>query len=136
MPRKCKISAEQWDWAINLFELGHMNGRQIADDLGVSPQTLMREMRRREAVYGSRVEEAIAPLNACIDEKQRLEALRRAEADRKAIDRAAATTALLDEMMKAILAADQRGELASVGGLVEQVGAAFGVSPSRRPRLR
>ena len=136
MPNKCAVTASTWDRATDLFELGHCNGRQIADALGVSPQTVMREMRRRGAIHGSRVHETVAPLNARIDEKQRRAALRRAEADRKAIARTTATMEFLDAMMKALVAADQRGDLASAAGMLDQVGSALGVSTSPRSRRR
>lgn len=136
MTRKCVVSNKQWEDAANRFELGLRNGNELARDLGVSPQTVMREMKRRGARKGSRVHEALGELNALIDRKQRLAARRRAELERMAEEHAESTLALVGQMVAAILKADQLGDLGLVAGTIDQATAALGAKLPRRSRRR
>ena len=78
MPAKNTISEQTWNEQAALYELGFKHGNQIARELGVSPQTVSRQMKRRGAVKGSRVSESVQGLEAALDQlgrtqRQRLE---------------------------------------------------------------
>ncbi len=107
MPNKNSVPANQWDQAQDAYELGFMNARQIGERLGVSRQTVTREMERRGAVKASRVHETIADLNALWDRQ----AAERRRQESKQWDarfaRATATTEIIDSMMNFLLEADR-----------------------------
>lgn len=98
------ITREQWDEAVASYELGYQNGAQIARELGVSPATVCREFKRRGARKGCRVGEVVAELVAKLDaEAKERQALVEA--------RSAAISALAGELIDAVFAADQAGDL-------------------------
>lgn len=96
------ISVQRWDEVTDLFELGFRNGRQLAADLGVSPQTVMREMKRRGAVKGRRAHESVADLEAFLDRRARRRANERAMAELTVAQRRAAGLVVIGRMMEAI----------------------------------
>lgn len=102
--RRKSISQAQWDEATASYELGYQNGAQIARELGVSPATVCREFKRRGARKGCRVGEVVADLVAKLDGEAKE---RQAVADA----RAAAISALAGELVEAVFAADQAGDL-------------------------
>jgi hypothetical protein len=127
--RRNPIPGETWDLMVIQFELGTMSGSKIARELGVSPQTVMREMRKRGAIKGSRIHEATIALNAEIDRRQ-LERLRR---DREVWDRnyaiAKSLTDAVGDMMYALVAADEMGDITLVDDFINQLG---DVLPAKR----
>lgn len=132
MPKRSDIPPEQWDHATDLFELGFKNGRELAIYFGVSPQTVMREMKRRGAIKGRRSRETVADLEASLDRK----ALRRAHAKAKEeivlARRLADSQAIINHLMEAIVQADELGDLSLANGAVAGAASAFGVRTSRR----
>lgn len=72
MPKKNSVCPVMWDHCADLYEVGFKNGRQIADFLGVSPQTVMREMRKRGVTKGLRAYESVRKFEAELD-RQKLE---------------------------------------------------------------
>lgn len=136
MPKRCDIPPERWDEVADLFEVGFKHACVIAKELGVSLQTVMREMRRRGAQKGTRVHETVAELNNLIDLKQRHAAMKRAAMDRMAAERSAATLVMLGDMVAAIAEADERGNLAFAAEKIDQTAAACGFSLPRRSRRR
>jgi hypothetical protein len=98
------ITKEQWDEAVASYELGHQNGAQIARKLSVSPATVCREFKRRGARKGCRVGEVVAELVAKLDaEAKERQAIAEAKAD--------AISALAAQLVDAIFAADEAGDL-------------------------
>lgn len=136
MPKRCNIPQELWDEAAEVFELGFKHANAIAHDLGVSPQTVMREMRRRGARKGARASETVTELNAQIDLKQQREARRREAIRAAKEERREAMDAALSAMFEALLEADQRGELGLTAGMIEDTATALGVQVARRSRSR
>lgn len=128
--------AAPWDEAAESYELGLVSQRQIAAKLGVSPATVSRELKRRGATKGSRVQESVADLVAYLDRKQRRVAHMRAAAEHRAAQRRADTFAVLDAMMEAIMAADGVGDLTLADATIEHAGAAFGAPVRRRSKRR
>lgn len=137
MPKKCSVTQEQWDSAADRFELGLRHGNQLASELGVSAQTVMREMQRRGAIKGSRVHETVADLEALLDRKQLREADLRSQAEHLLAKRHAATFAVLDQMMAAIEHAAADGDVTLAGSTIDHAAMALGVrirTKARRPR--
>ncbi|MCL6740564.1 helix-turn-helix domain-containing protein [Sphingomonas sp. RB56-2] len=102
------ITKEQWDEAAASYELGYRNGAQIARELGVSPATVSREFKRRGCVKASRIAEFVADLEARLDAEAEQKAQAKAAAD---AERAKALDHLVGELMDALMAADQAGNL-------------------------
>lgn len=102
------ITKERWDEAAASYELGLRNGAQIARELGVSPATVSREFKRRGCVKASRIAEFVADLEARLDAEAEQKAQAKAAAD---ADRAKALNHLVGELMDALMAANQAGNL-------------------------
>jgi len=102
------VSKEQWDEAAAAYELGYKHAAQVARELGVSAATVSREFKRRSCVKACRVAETIADLEARLD----AEAERKARADAAAAaERATTVNSLVGELMDALMAANQEGDL-------------------------
>jgi IS30 family transposase len=101
---RISVTKEQWDEATASYELGYKNGAQIARELGVSPATVCRELKRRGARKGCRVGEVVAELVVKLDAEAKE---RQAEAEA----RAAAISALAAQLVDIVFAADQAGDL-------------------------
>jgi IS30 family transposase len=129
-PRK-SITGEQWQKAVNTFELGHKNGSQIARDLGVSAATVSREFKRRGARKGCRVAETIVELVAELDERDRRRAIIRETREAELAKRSAAIDAMVDELMRSLVAASKTGSFSAVNEKIAEVGGALGVKLAR-----
>jgi DNA-binding Lrp family transcriptional regulator len=70
MPKKNSVCPVMWDYCADLYEVGYKNGRQIAALLGVSPQTVMREMKKRGVTKGLRAYESVRALEAELDHRK------------------------------------------------------------------
>lgn len=136
MPRTCNVTSDQWDRAADVFELGFKHANQLARELGVSPQTVSREMKKRGAKKGSRSWETVADLDAFLARKRRREADARALAETTAAERRAAGLAVLNRMMAAILKADELGDLTLAEDTIHETASAFGVRVPSRKRSR
>ena len=126
MPAKCKITLEKWDEATDFFELGFVNGRDLALDFGVSPQTVMREMRRRGAKKGSRVHETVVHLEARFDREARHRADVKLTAELAIAERRAAGLAILGSMMAALIEADRLGDVTLADPAIAKTAAFLG----------
>jgi IS30 family transposase len=102
------ITKEQWAEAATDYELGHKHGAQIARELGVSPATVSREFKRRGCVKACRVGEFVADLEVRLNVEAERKARAKAAAD---AERAKALDSLVGELMDAITAANQAGNL-------------------------
>lgn len=129
-PRK-SITEEQWQQAVETFELGYKNGSQIARDLGVSPSTVSREFKRRGARKGCRVEETIVDLVAELDEKDRRRFVIREAREAELAKRSAAIDAMMDELMRSLVAASKIGSFSALNEKIAEVGGALGVKLAR-----
>ena len=136
MPKNCNVTPEQWDQATDFFELGFRNGRQLAAELGVSPQTVMREMKKRGAKKGSRVNQTVVQLEAFLNRKRQREARMRAAAEYTAAPRRAAGLAAIDRMVKALTEADRRGDITLAEDVMAQTATAFGARVPRKVRRK
>lgn len=132
MPRKCNVSLAQWVEATERYELGYVHANHLARELGVSPQTVMREMRKRGAIKGSRASETITELVAELDRKALHRAHLQAAADRLAVDRLMASLSILDNMMAALQQAERDGDVTLARDVIDITGPAFGYGVSRR----
>lgn len=130
MPKRNAIPDEVWDTYVASFELGFMGVTAIARRLGLSPQTVSREMERRGAVKCSRMHEVVEEIEARLDrEKRETELMELAEAERQqaAIE---ANCKAIGRLVALLEAADDRGELALLGPAMKRM--AKGAAKSRR----
>lgn len=112
MPRQKlpHITPEQWNDVVAAYELGHLSQRQIARILGVSPATVCRKMKSRDAVKASRICEVIEALNAELDLARSVRCqAEAAEWDAK-LEQFQRTTDMVGRMVQAIIMADQLGD--------------------------
>lgn len=129
-PRKL-ITEEQWQQAVETFELGYKNGSQIARDFGVSAATVSREFNCRGARKGCRVAETIVDLVAELDERDRRRAIIREAREAELAKRSAAIDAMMDELMRSLIAASKAGNLSAANDKINEVGSALGVKMAR-----
>jgi DNA-binding MurR/RpiR family transcriptional regulator len=119
--RPKSIPKEAWDKAAEAYELGTKHGTAIARELGVSPATVSREFKRRGCRKGCRAFETVVALNAALDERDRERMRRRDEELAATARRSASLDSLVDGMMKALLAADEGGNLSAAAPVVAEV---------------
>lgn len=121
-----------WDQEVAYYELGLKHANQIARELGVSPQTVSRHMKRRGAVKGSRVQESIQELFYALDRKARAAALvdlTDSQRRRKVAEENMKSVGL---MVEALFEANRLGDLSLAAPAINRVSAAIG--PRRRRR--
>ena len=126
MPAKNKIADAVWDEQTDLYEIGLKHACEIAEELGVSPQTVSRELKRRGAIKGSRVNQSVEDLVALLDRKKKRAALVELSESRSRRKIAEANTRVVGGMLAALIRADEQGDLSSVAPLVVSIGKAFG----------
>jgi IS30 family transposase len=132
MPAKNTISEQAWDEQAALYELGFKHGNQIARELGVSPQTVSRQMKRRGAVKGSRVNETMQDLEAALDRKARCAALMElsdSERRRRVVE---ANLEAVGQMVAALLEADRQGDLTLAAPAIDRMASTLGQKRKRR----
>ena len=125
------VTDEQWDEAADAFELGLKHASEIARGLGVSQSTVSREMNRRGCIKGRRSHQTVKELEGFLDRRARRRILTRREQQEVAEHARAATNALIDRMMNAIIAADRAGDLSKAAPMVEKIGKTLNVKPIR-----
>ena len=118
--RQKRLSLSEWQSAVDLYELGHLNVRQLSEKFGVSKQAISKGLSKRGAIRGRRVAETLIEYEAYLDEKQR----RRLELDRETWDRAMARVnsqlVMIDALMELVFEADRNGNLADLKPVVAQ----------------
>ena len=132
MPAKNTISDETWDEQAALYELGFKHGAQIARELGVSPQTVSRQMKRRGAVKGSRVNESIQDLEERLDRKARCAALMELSDSQRRRKVVEANMEAVGQMVAALLEADRQGDLALAAPAIDRMASTLGQKRKRR----
>ena len=133
MPAKNTISEQTWDEQAALYELGFKHGNQIARELGVSPQTVSRQMKSRGAVKGCRVSESVQDLKAALDRKARCAALMElsdSERRRRVVE---ANLEAVGQMVAALLEADRQGDLTLAAPAIDRMASTLG---QKRKRCR
>ncbi len=131
MPAKNTISEQTWNEQAALYELGFKHGNQIARELGVSPQTVSRQMKRRGAEKGSRVNETIQDLEAALDRKARCAALMDlsdSQRRRKVVEE---NLEAVGKMVAALLEADRQGDLTLVAPAIDRMASTLGQKRKR-----
>ncbi len=132
MPAKNTISEQTWNEQAALYELGFKHGNQIARELGVSPQTVSRQMKRRGVVKGSRVNETIQDLEAALDRKARCAALMDLSDSQRRRKVVEANLEAVGKMVAALLEADRQGNLTLAAPVIDRMASTFG----QKRRLR
>ena len=132
MPAKNTISEQTWNEQAALYELGFKHGNQIARELGVSPQTVSRQMKRRGAVKGSRVNETMQDLEAALDRKARCAALMELSDSQRRRRVVEANLEAVGQMVAALLEADRQGDLTLAAPVIDRMASALGQKRKRR----
>ncbi|MAM37297.1 MAG: hypothetical protein CL949_02035 [Erythrobacter sp.] len=132
MPAKNTISEQTWNEQAALYELGFKHGNQIARELGVSPQTVSRQMKRRGAVKGSRVSESVKDLKAILDRKARRAALMELSDSQRRRRVVEANLEAVGQMVAALLEADRQGDLTLAAPVIDRVESGLGRKRKRR----
>lgn len=131
MPKRNAIPDEVWETYAASFELGYMGVTAIARRLGLSPQTVSREMARLGAVKSSRIHEVVEELEARLDrEKQQRELVELAAAERQHLAMEANCKAI-GRLISLLEAADGRGELAMLGPAIKRMAKGSPKNPRR-----
>tara|TARA_B100002049_G_C16040816_1_gene358847 strand:+ start:797 stop:1198 length:402 start_codon:yes stop_codon:yes gene_type:complete len=131
MPAKNKMAEKTWDEQAALYEFGFKHGNQIARELGVSPQTVSRQMKRRGAVKGSRVNETIQDLEARLDRKARSAALMHLSDSQRRRKVAEANLQAVGHMVAALIEADRQGDLTLATPVIDRMGSMLGKKRQR-----
>lgn len=105
------IAETDWASAGAQFELGHHNARQLAFMLGVSPQTFGRQMKKRGLLKGARVAETQVEHIAELDRKAKLQLDQRIKNFKGHLERAQDLALVMGNLVDALLAADQDGDI-------------------------
>jgi len=134
MATKNMISDDVWDEQADILELGLKHANQIARELGVSPQTVSRQMKRRGAVKGSRVNASIEDLVIALDRRTRCAALLELSDSQRRQEVVEANAKAIGYMVAALLEADRRGDLKLAAPVIDSLGAALGGKRRRRSR--
>lgn len=132
MAAKNTIPENIWKEQEALYELGFKHGSQIARDLGLSPATVCRHMKRRGARKGCRVNETIKDLEMALDRKARCAALMELTDSqrRRQVHKANAET--MGQVIAALLEADRKGDLTLAAPVIDRVGSMLGQKQKRR----
>lgn len=125
------ITEKQWKHAADAYELGTKIGRQLAAELGVSPSTVSRELKRRGCIKGCRVAETQVGLEKQLQEKARRRAVIESVREKAALERSAVIDELMDDLVKTLIAADKAGTLAQAAPKIQEIGKALNVKPPR-----
>lgn len=121
MPSKNTIPEDVWATQAVLYELGLKHGNEIAEELGVSPQTVSRQMKRRGVVKGSRVHETVARLDAELDRKARCAAIMEMSDSRRRRKVSQTNAQAIGFMVKALLDANRQGDLAVAAPAIDRI---------------
>ena len=115
------VTEKEWLKAVDAYELGRRNGSQLARELGVSPTTVSRELKRRGALKGRRVAETLVELEVSLNTKARQRARERSSKETAALERVALINAMIEDMVKSVLTAGGADELALAASKVAEV---------------
>ena len=132
MAAKNTIPENVWEEQEALYELGFKHGNQIARDLGLSPATVCRHMKRRGARKGCRVKETIKDLEMALDRKARCAALMDLTDSERRRQVQKANAEAIGQMIAALLEADKKGDLSLAAAVIDRVGSMPGQKQKRR----
>lgn len=132
MPTRNTISEQTWNEQAALYELGFKHGNQIARELGVSPQTVSRQMKLRGVVKGSRVNENIQDLEAALDRKARCAALMDLSDSQRRRKVVEANLEAVGKMVAALLEADRQGDLTLAAPAIDRMASTLDQKRKRR----
>lgn len=125
------ITERQWRLAVETYELGYQHANRIARELGVSPSTVSREFKQRGAIKGCRVAETQLAYIAELDAKARRRAVLQEEREATLAKRSALIDAMIDDLVRSLVAASKSGSLSAVNDKIREVGGTLGVKLAR-----
>lgn len=131
-----QVNEAAWDEQLALYELGFKHGNEIAVTLGVSPSTVSRQLRLRGAVKGSRATETIKNLEALLDHKAMVRTRMKIMESQRRRQAAAALTEQVGNMVAALVAASESGDITFANPTVETTERIVGDRRRGRRRIR
>lgn len=97
--RYSSLTEGQWQWAIEQYELGYLNGVQLAHHFGVSKQGISAGLNKRGAMKGCRAFETVKELNQQISRNKLAREQVNNELWRKAVERHAIFAKSIEAML-------------------------------------
>jgi len=117
----------EWERQGQLLALGVKHASQIAIELGVSAQTVSREMKRRGYRKNALLHVSISKIESYLAQKARTRAIMDLPQAKRRQQAAKATMEALEFMMQAIIQADLDGDITKANVVIEPLAAAVGV---------
>ena len=117
----------EWDRQGRLLELGVKHASEIAMELGVSSQTVSREMKRRGYRKNALLHVSVAKIESYFDKKARSQAIMGLPEARRRQHIAKANMEAVGAMVEAIIQANLDGDICKANAVIEPLAAAVGV---------
>ncbi|WP_301750466.1 hypothetical protein [uncultured Erythrobacter sp.] len=117
----------EWDRQGRLLELGVKHASEIAMELGVSSQTVSREMKRRGYRKNALLHVSVAKIESYLAKKARMKAIMDLPEARRRQHIAHANMEALEEMMRAIMQANMDGDITKANAVIEPLADAVGI---------
>ncbi|MFO6428467.1 hypothetical protein ACLBKT_00040 [Erythrobacter sp. W302b] len=121
------IPDAEWERQGRLLELGVKHASEIAMELGVSSQTVSREMKRRGFRKNALLPVSLAKIESYLDKKARSQAIMDLPEARRRQHIAKANMEAVGAMVEAIIQADLDGDICKANAVIEPLAAAVGV---------
>ncbi|MFO6448236.1 hypothetical protein ACLBKU_13960 [Erythrobacter sp. NE805] len=127
MTKKNTVPDAEWERQGRLLELGVKHASQIAMELGVSAQTVSRELKRRGYRKNALLHRSVEEIERYHTMKARQRAIMHLPEARRRQIAAKVTMEALAGMMQAIIQADMDGDITKANVVIEPLAAAVGV---------
>jgi len=127
MPKRNMVPDAEWDRQGRLLELGVKHASEIAMELGVSSQTVSREMKRRGYRKNALLHVSVAKIESYLDEKARSQAIMDLPEARRRQHIAKANMEAVGAMVEAIIQADLDGDICNANAVIEPLADAVGI---------
>ncbi|MFO6446034.1 hypothetical protein ACLBKU_02705 [Erythrobacter sp. NE805] len=135
MTKKNTVPDAEWERQGQLLELGVKHASQIARELGVSPDTVSREMKRRGYRKNALLHVSAAKIESLLTSKARMRAIMDLPEARRRQHIAQANLQAAALVIKALVQAERDGDITKANAVIEPLAAAVGVKlPGKRRR--
>lgn len=134
MPKRNMVPDDEWERQGLLLELGVKHASQIAMELGVSAQTVSREMKRRGYRKNALLHVSVAKIESSLASKARIRAIMDLPQARRRQHIAQANMRAAAVVMKALVQAERDGDITKANAVIEPIAAAVGVNLSGKRR--
>jgi len=134
MGSKNTIPQDVWKEQALLYGFGFKHAKDIAMELGVSTQTVTREMKRWGMKKGCLSKYTVGKLEAALDRKARQRAIEDLSDSKRKRRAAEANLRAAGHLVSALVEADAKGELSLAYPILDQFEDAFGIRSRKRNR--